>query len=46
MSTEDGKADIVRAAQDFSQLVAQQLQKSVDLGVRYIKQFISFKCFS
>jgi undecaprenyl pyrophosphate synthase len=33
LSPEDGKADIVRAAQDFCQLVAQQHKKSADLDV-------------
>jgi hypothetical protein len=40
---EDGNADIVRATEDFCQLVAQKQKKWADLQVR---QFSSFKWFS
>lgn len=33
LSPEDGKADVVRAAQDFCQLVAQQQRRATDLNV-------------
>ena len=38
---EDGKADIVRAAQDFCQLVAQQQKKSTDLDVDMLDSLLS-----
>ena len=41
LSPEDGKADIVRAAQDFCQLVAQQQKKSTDLDVDMLDSLLS-----
>lgn len=41
LSPEDGKADIVRAAQEFCQLVAQQQQKPTDLDVHALDNLIS-----
>lgn len=41
LSPEDGKADIVRAAQEFCQLVAQQQQKSTDLDVHMLDSLLS-----
>lgn len=52
LSPEDGKADIVRAAQDFCQLVAQQQKRSTDLDVdmfgsllskSYIDKYVCFQ---
>lgn len=44
LSPEDGKADIVRAAQDFCQLVAQQQKKSTDLDVAMLDSLLSKSC--
>ena len=44
LSPEDGKADIVRAAQDFCQLVAQQQKKSTDLDVDMLDSLLSKSC--
>lgn len=44
LSPEDGKADIVRAAQDFCQLVAQQQKKSTDLDVDMLDSLLSKLC--
>ena len=41
LSPEDGKADIVRAAQDFCQLVAQQQKKCTDLDVDMLDSLLS-----
>ncbi|XP_021483727.1 dehydrodolichyl diphosphate synthase complex subunit NUS1 [Meriones unguiculatus] len=41
LSPEDGKADIVRAAQDFCQLVAQQQRKPTDLDVDLLDGLLS-----
>lgn len=41
LSPEDGKADIVRAAQEFCQLVAQQQKKSTDLDVHMLDSLLS-----
>ncbi|XP_037680730.1 dehydrodolichyl diphosphate synthase complex subunit NUS1-like [Choloepus didactylus] len=41
LSPEDGKAGIVRAAQDFCQLVAQQQKKSTDLDVDMLNSLLS-----
>ncbi|XP_044927040.1 dehydrodolichyl diphosphate synthase complex subunit NUS1 isoform X1 [Mustela putorius furo] len=41
LSPEDGKADIVRAAQDFCQLVAQQQKRSTDLDVDMFDRLLS-----
>jgi hypothetical protein len=41
LSPEDGKADIVRAAQDFCQLVAQQQRKPTDLDVDLLGSLLS-----
>lgn len=41
LSPEDGKADIVRAAQEFCQLVAQQQSKSTDLDVQMLDSLLS-----
>lgn len=41
LSPEDGKADIVRAAQEFCQLVAQQQKKSTDLDVQMLDSLLS-----
>lgn len=41
LAPEDGKADIVRAAQDFCQLVAQQQKRSTDLDVAMLDSLIS-----
>ncbi|KAM4817100.1 dehydrodolichyl diphosphate synthase complex subunit NUS1 isoform X2 [Urocitellus parryii] len=41
LSPEDGKADIVRAAQDFCQLVAQQQKRSTDLDVDTLDSLLS-----
>ncbi|KAB0402239.1 hypothetical protein E2I00_013704 [Balaenoptera physalus] len=41
LSPEDEKADIVRAAQDFCQLVAQQQKKSTDLDVDISDRLLS-----
>lgn len=41
LSPEDGKADIVRAAQDFCQLVAQQQKRSTDLDVDMLDSLLS-----
>ncbi|XP_057595264.1 dehydrodolichyl diphosphate synthase complex subunit NUS1 [Hippopotamus amphibius kiboko] len=45
LSPEDGKADIVRAAQDFCQLVAQQQKKSTDLDVDMLDSLLSSNGF-
>ena len=45
LSPEDGKADIVRAAQDFCQLVAQQQKKSTDLDVDMLDRLLSSNGF-
>lgn len=44
LSPEDGKADIVRAAQDFCQLVAQQQKRSTDLDVDMFNSLLSKSC--
>lgn len=41
LSPEDGKADIVRAAQDFCQLVAQQQRKPTELDVELLDSLLS-----
>lgn len=41
LSPEDGKADIVRAAQNFCQLVAQQQRKCTDLDVNVLDSLLS-----
>uniref|UniRef100_A0A7M4FTD0 ditrans,polycis-polyprenyl diphosphate synthase [(2E,6E)-farnesyldiphosphate specific] n=1 Tax=Crocodylus porosus TaxID=8502 RepID=A0A7M4FTD0_CROPO len=41
LSPEDGKADIVRAAQNFCQLVAQQQRKYTDLDVNVLDNLLS-----
>ena len=41
LSPEDGKADIVRAAQEFCQLVARQQQKPTDLDVHMLDRLLS-----
>ncbi|XP_038618564.1 dehydrodolichyl diphosphate synthase complex subunit NUS1, partial [Tachyglossus aculeatus] len=41
LSPEDGKADIVRAARDFCQLVAQRQKKSTDLDVNVLDNLLS-----
>lgn len=41
LSPEDGKADIVRAAQDFCHLVAQQQRKPTDLDVDLLDSLLS-----
>lgn len=38
---EDGKADIVRAAQDFGQLVVQQQKKSIDMDADMLDHLLS-----
>lgn len=45
LSPEDGKADIVRAAQEFCQLVAQQQSKSTDLDVQMLDRLLSSNGF-
>uniref|UniRef100_A0A8C9JI27 ditrans,polycis-polyprenyl diphosphate synthase [(2E,6E)-farnesyldiphosphate specific] n=1 Tax=Panthera tigris altaica TaxID=74533 RepID=A0A8C9JI27_PANTA len=45
LSPEDGKADIVRAAQDFCQLVAQQQKRSTDLDVDMFGSLLSSNGF-
>ncbi|NIG59867.1 dehydrodolichyl diphosphate syntase complex subunit NUS1 [Pontoporia blainvillei] len=45
LSPEDGKADIVRAAQDFCQLVAQQQKKCTDLDVDMLDSLLSSNGF-
>ncbi|XP_016054195.1 PREDICTED: dehydrodolichyl diphosphate syntase complex subunit NUS1 [Miniopterus natalensis] len=45
LSAEDGKADIVRAAQEFCQLVAQQQKKSTDLDVHMLDSLLSSNGF-
>lgn len=45
LSPEDGKADIVRAAQDFCQLVAQHQKKSTDLDVDMLDSLLSSNGF-
>lgn len=45
LSPEDGKADIVRAAQEFCQLVAQQQSKSTDLDVQMLDSLLSSNGF-
>lgn len=41
LSPEDGKADIVRAAQDFCQSVAQQQRRPTELGVELLDSLLS-----
>ncbi|XP_028913282.1 dehydrodolichyl diphosphate synthase complex subunit NUS1 [Ornithorhynchus anatinus] len=41
LSPEDGKADIVRAARDFCQLVAQQQKRSTDMDVNVLDNLLS-----
>nr|XP_042703582.1 dehydrodolichyl diphosphate synthase complex subunit NUS1 isoform X2 [Chrysemys picta bellii] len=41
LSPEDGKADIVRAAQNFCQLVAQQQRKYTDLDVNVLNNLLN-----
>uniref|UniRef100_A0A674HZ81 ditrans,polycis-polyprenyl diphosphate synthase [(2E,6E)-farnesyldiphosphate specific] n=1 Tax=Terrapene triunguis TaxID=2587831 RepID=A0A674HZ81_9SAUR len=43
LSPEDGKADIVRAAQNFCQLVAQQQRKYTDLDVNVLNNLLNSK---
>lgn len=43
LSPEDGKADIVRAAQNFCQLVAQQQRTHSDLDVNMLDNLLSSK---
>lgn len=43
LSPEDGKADIVKAAQDFCQLVAQQQRTYTDLDVNVLDNLLSSK---
>ncbi|KAI5935672.1 Dehydrodolichyl diphosphate synthase complex subunit NUS1 [Manis javanica] len=45
LAPEDGKADIVRAAQNFCQLVAQQQKRSTDLDVAMLDSLISSNGF-
>lgn len=45
LSPEDGKADIVRAAQDFCHLVAQQQKSSTDLDVDMLDSLLSSNGF-
>ncbi|KFO24454.1 Nogo-B receptor [Fukomys damarensis] len=45
LSPEDGKADIVRAAQDFCRLVARQQQRPEDLDVDMLDSLISSNHF-
>ncbi|XP_058163311.1 dehydrodolichyl diphosphate synthase complex subunit NUS1 isoform X2 [Dasypus novemcinctus] len=45
LSPEDGKADIVRAARDFCQLVAQQQKRSTDLDVDMLNSLLSSRGF-
>lgn len=45
LSPEDGKADIVRAAQNFCQLVAQQQRKYTDLDVNVLDNLLSSKYY-
>ncbi|XP_037014006.1 dehydrodolichyl diphosphate synthase complex subunit NUS1 [Artibeus jamaicensis] len=45
LSPEDGKADIVRAAQEFCQLVAQQKQKPTDLDIPMLDSLLSSSGF-
>lgn len=40
LAPEDGKADIVRAAQEFCQLVAQQQKKSTDMDVHMLDRLL------
>jgi len=43
LSPEDGKADIVKAAQNFCQLVAQQQRTYTDLDVNVLDNLLSSK---
>lgn len=43
LSPEDGKADIVKAAQNFCQLVAQQQKTYTDLDVNVLDNLLSSK---
>ncbi|XP_048208163.1 dehydrodolichyl diphosphate synthase complex subunit NUS1-like [Perognathus longimembris pacificus] len=45
LSPEDGKADVVRAAQDFCQLVAKQQKRSTDLDVDMLDSLLSSSGF-
>lgn len=45
LSPEDGKADIVKAAQDFCQLVAQQQRRYTDLDVDVLDNLLSSKYY-
>ncbi|XP_027704465.1 dehydrodolichyl diphosphate synthase complex subunit NUS1 [Vombatus ursinus] len=45
LSPEDGKEDIVRAARDFCQLVAQQQKKSTDMDVNVLDNLLSLNGF-
>ncbi|XP_007484542.1 dehydrodolichyl diphosphate synthase complex subunit NUS1 isoform X2 [Monodelphis domestica] len=45
LSPEDGKEDIVRAARDFCQLVAQQQKKSTDMDVNILGNLLSLNGF-
>uniref|UniRef100_A0A8D2AHV8 Dehydrodolichyl diphosphate synthase complex subunit NUS1 n=1 Tax=Sciurus vulgaris TaxID=55149 RepID=A0A8D2AHV8_SCIVU len=45
LSPEDGKADIVRAAQDFWQLVTQQQKRATDLDVDMLDRLLSSNGF-
>lgn len=43
LSPEDGKADIIKAAQNFCQLVAQQQRTYTDLDVNELDSLLSSK---
>ncbi|XP_074043548.1 dehydrodolichyl diphosphate synthase complex subunit NUS1 [Macrotis lagotis] len=45
LSPEDGKEDIVRAARDFCQLVAQQQKRSTDMDVNVLDNLLSLNSF-
>ncbi|XP_043857900.1 dehydrodolichyl diphosphate synthase complex subunit NUS1 [Dromiciops gliroides] len=45
LSPEDGKEDIVRAARDFCQLVAQQQKRSTDMDVNVLDNLLSLNGF-
>lgn len=46
LSPEDGKADIVKAAQNFCQLVAQQQRTYTDLDVNVLDNLLSSKYYT
>lgn len=45
LSPEDGKADIVKAAENFCQLVAQQQRTYTDLDVNVLDNLLSSKYY-